>query len=644
MAADGGRIWRILRTETGRVERELKASGGSALDLVGFSADSRRLAAWGTRVEGGAGCQVWEVATGKNVGDQGILKGVESRSSARLSADGQLASGTVAVHTSEIPRHVLAKVWEVESGKEVCSIGMLANGIGYTTISPDGKQLATWGSYSPKDAHHPTDEEIEANKTVQLWDVTTGKPTARFHGMTGHAHTAVFSPDGKILVTGGDPTELWDTATGKRIRTLRARQYQGKSFAFSPDSKTLAGVGHTGWVELWDVASGLPVGVGRCEAGSPLGVVFPANGPPLAYGQDGQAVRLWQLPEGRPLTSTEGHTDRVVAIAFSSDNRSLVSVGADNRVLRWDLGTGRQSVRIGLDGDQGRNLWPGSQELLTAVLFPGAKRLASLGDRESLKVYDLANGHEEFSLRASGDRVLVSSGAISPDGTKVASFGARRHRMGPDQPVLMVWDVATGTAFLEQPVASSSEISVGFTADSSRVVSSTGKPLPDMTQGFEVMAWELSTGKPLGRTIFPQAKHPVRIAAGWDTRSVLIDLGDGRVIAWDVNTGQTLQTVKGAFPSGRVPGFVVPPGAPPVVSADGRLLAVGTHSPLGSDEYLPKDGIVRVVDLASGRMKFEFHGHQSLVTALAFSSDGKTLASGSSDTTVLLWDLTKAEK
>jgi WD40 repeat protein len=65
-------------------------------------------------------------------------------------------------------------------------------------------------------------------------------------------------------------------------------------------------------------------------------------------------------------------------------------------------------------------------------------------------------------------------------------------------------------------------------------------------------------------------------------------------------------------------------------SPDGKSLAVGAGP----------DGTIYLLESASGKLRRQFKGHQRAITALEFSADGKTLASGSQDTTVLLWDLT----
>src|SRR5207247_2615286 len=93
-------------------------------------------------------------------------------------------------------------------------------------FSPDGKLLATGG----------------ADQIVRLWDADTGK---KLRELSGHGHAVMglsWSRDGKFLaaVTGNGPILLWEPAGGKLLRTVSDKDYRHRSVAFSPDGKLLA--------------------------------------------------------------------------------------------------------------------------------------------------------------------------------------------------------------------------------------------------------------------------------------------------------------------------------------------------------------------------------------------------------------------
>src|SRR5262249_48389396 len=105
---------------------------------------------------------------------------------------------------------------------------------------------------------------------------------------------------------------------------------------------------------------------------------------------------------------------------------------------------------------------------------------------------------------------------------------------------------------------------------------------------------------------------------------------DGRFIAYgsywnylaihEVLTGKTVRVIDKQVPYG---------AGTLAFSPDGRMLA-------WSSWRLPA---IHLLDLATGKERHRFEAHKRRVTSLAFSTDGRTLISGSEDTTALLWDL-----
>src|SRR5262249_34365308 len=124
-----------------------------------------------------------------------------------------------------------------------------------------------------------------------LWDAATGRELQTMTSHTAAIRATAFSPDGRLLASGGDDSsiKLWDTATGREIITLAGRSVSLTALTFSNDGKLLLSGSYDGSVRLWDVQRGAALAtLVTLNGGADWLVVTPDglfDGTPGAWGQ-----------------------------------------------------------------------------------------------------------------------------------------------------------------------------------------------------------------------------------------------------------------------------------------------------------------------------------------------------------------------
>lgn len=296
---------------------------------------------------------------------------------------------------------------------------------------------------------------------------------------------------------------------------------------------------------------------------------------------------------------TEGFYKGTTTVEFSPDGRILASAGHDCAVRFWDPDTGEQILHL-----------PGHKDAVTALaFFPDGKTLAS-GDHGSIWVWDVQSG--ELKWKALAHYGWVHSVAVSPDSTRVLSVCEN----------LRVWDAATGDEVFATTDEKKLHTAVTVAPDGSRAAFNTGSMIRifDLENCDEVEV--------LGRH-----RQEVKSLHFSPDGALLASAGkEGAVKIWNVETGEETAVMK----VGSLAGWCV------------RFSP--TSSIVASDGYQkPADGLLRLWDANTGKelancvaqpdVDIEMQGSHLAIYTLAFSPDGKTLASGAGDGTVKLWDV-----
>ena len=467
------------------------------------------------------------------------------------------------------------QIWDVESEKKICDCEGSSGKIMTATISADDSTLAT----------------ADSDGVIWMWSMGTGKGLARIECPTGRLGKLAFSADGKRLVAATDefvsyekPLEervrlhLWDVASAGKLTTLEGIGPQPRSVAFSEDGRSLVTYGITG-VMYWDVPGDLAA-PRRDE------VALAATQP-----SDGEVSRFAYQAGW--------------AVAFSPDDKRVV-VGGTKGVSTWDLGSGKEVGSF-------------TTPFLVTILNPGQDLgvvQSSAGLHGFATMVQLSTGKTVGKADLEGFG-YIDAAALSPDGRlfALATGGARERTSPVFTPRVEVMGVSDGKSVCSVKEDIDSVRCMAFSGDGKVLYMASGFR-KEKVEDAEVHVVDAATGEERG-TFKGLKDVPKAMVVSKDGAAVWV-LGEGGMVqGFDAGTGEPIASVGWLGQ-----GFSL------AVSPDGRMVAAGLY-----------DHRIVLIDAKTGKVVRQLRRHQNLVLALAFSSDGKRLASASTDGTARVWDV-----
>ena len=193
-----------------------------------------------------------------------------------------------------------------------------------------------------------------------------------------------FSPDGSRLISTGDGTiKLWDMATQKEIRIFREHTRGIYVAVFSPDGKKIVSGSENKIVKIWNVSTGSEIRTLHGHNNRVISVAFSPDGTKIASGSQDKAIKVWDVSTGNEIHTLYGHTDGVKSVIFSPDGKKVISGSKDGTIKIWDVFTGHRIHTLG-------NTNSGNWVYSLAFSPDGTKIVSGYLDR-FIKIWDVAD-------------------------------------------------------------------------------------------------------------------------------------------------------------------------------------------------------------------------------------------------------------
>jgi WD40 repeat protein len=293
---------------------------------------------------------------------------------------------------------------EFQEGEPFPKAGGTTGWIEALSFSPDGSLLACgWGQ----------DQSVGV---CQLWDVARRQVRAVLPTASAVFSTA-FAPDGQLLALGSwdGSVTLWEWASQREPRRLRLASVPVLALAFSPDGTVLAaGMPHA--VVLWDLPGGRP----RSTLPAECPLAFSPDGHTLATGEAGAAgACLWDWRTGQARGCLQGapanagpiRDARVLALAFASEGKILLSSDTATVLRRWEV-----------EAQQLRAMFADDTEPAAARAFSADGRLlATAGAERTVVLREATANRRQATLQ--GHTGAIYCLAFAPDGRTLVSGG-----------------------------------------------------------------------------------------------------------------------------------------------------------------------------------------------------------------------------
>lgn len=423
--------------------------------------------------------------------------------------------------------------------------------------------------------------------------ISGSRSSATYAGEASPLKSVAVSPDGRLIVAGGENGSLYVYQTGDTAPSvIPAHKELVTDIEFFPDGLVVASAGVDRMVRLFAVSAAIGRGDSapvlesyrQWRAGAPIrALAISPDGNQLVTGDEAGDLVVWNAKTGEPRKILSAHDDEVRDVKFNADGTRLVSVSFD------------RSARVWITDERGayRSIFttPKTEDrLVGAALNPRGDIAAAAGTDGVIRLWNVSR--QESVQRLSGHRNVITDLLFDTHSGHLISGSLDR--------TIRTWEVASG---VRQQVLQGHES--GVTSLSLR-----RGALFSCSNDQTVRRWRLDAGVENSRTVDLGDRSPRAIAISPQNHRLAVGFADGAISLFSLPHVEELDTFKAHSKDITRIRF----------SPDGRRLASGSFD----------HRICYLEAQATGlRLLRAFSNHVDVVNDIAFSPDGGTLASAS---------------
>lgn len=279
--------------------------------------------------------------------------------------------------------------------------------------SPDGKILVSGGW----------------DNTIKVWNPESGELMKDFVAHDGAIRCMAFSRDSKMLITGArdNSIKIWDSTWTAKY-SLFGHQNTINAVLIDPGMRYAYSGGADALVKVWDLKK---KGESRTFKKMPRAVnalAISVRGTDLYVATEGPEIYNLTVT-GKDKKSLVGHTDEVNSLSYSLNNKYLLSGSSDKTAIIWNVQNGKAE-----------HVLKGHTWKVTHVAFSIDSKFAITGSTDgTVKMWDVETGNLVISFEAGVNS--INALALSPDLTRIASAAMVNSFLPEDQKYLVyLWE------------------------------------------------------------------------------------------------------------------------------------------------------------------------------------------------------------